>query len=100
MQAQNRKWYADSLWYLLNLTPNELREIFPDHKWESLKGKRKLYKRKIKTGEETMPPKPDDYEFGDTPEQIRVYLISKTTPKKKKKNFIIVVRGGFYPQNL
>src|SRR3990167_6093951 len=100
MQAQNRKWYADSLWYLLNLTPNELREIFPDHKWESLKGKRKLYKRKIKTGEETMPPKPDDYEFGDTPEQIRAYLSGTNHTTEEKENIIIDGRSRAYLHKL
>ena len=100
MQAQNRKWYADSLWFLLNLTPNELREIFPDHKWESLKGKRKLYKRKIKTGEETMPPKPDDYEFGDTPEQIRAYLSGTNHTTEEKENIIIDGRSRAYLHKL
>ena len=100
MQPQNRKWYADSLWYLLNLTPNELREIFPDHKWNSLKGKRKLYKRKIKTGEETMPPKPDDYEFGDTTEQIRNYLNGTNHTTEEKENIIIDGRSRAYLHKL
>lgn len=78
MQAINRVWYGDRLWYLLNLTPDELRKIFTEHKWETLRNKRKLYRREIKKGNEVMPPKPKDYSFGDTPEEIKACLDEQT----------------------
>src|SRR5258708_39188452 len=70
MQPVNRKWYGDKLWYLLNLEPNELREIFSDKAWDNLKNKRKIYRKKIKSGIEPYPPRPEEYQLGDRPETI------------------------------
>lgn len=71
---QNRKWVGDKLWYLLNLTNNELREVFKEQTWANLKNKRKLYRAKIRNGEIIMPRKPEQYHPTDTPEEIRERL--------------------------
>lgn len=67
----NSKWHGDRLWYLLNLPTEQLRIVFSDHQWDSVRSKRKLYRRKIRAGEITMPRRPRDYETGDTPEMVR-----------------------------
>lgn len=74
MQALNRYWYGDRLWILITLRPSELRLVFPDRTWESLRAKRKLYKRKIKNGEETAALRPSWYEVDMTPKEIREHL--------------------------
>lgn len=51
----NRRWVGDDLWNLLYCTPKDLRIIYPGHSWESLRAKRKLYRKKVKRGE-IMPP--------------------------------------------
>lgn len=71
---QNRKWVGNKLWYLLNLTNNELREVFKEQTWSNLKNKRKLYRAKIRNGEIIMPRKPEQYHPTDTPEEIRERL--------------------------
>lgn len=58
---QNRRWVGDDLWNLLYLPPADLRIIYPDHTWESLRNKRKLYRRKVKKGEIMPPRRSEEY---------------------------------------
>lgn len=67
----NRKWHGDKLWYLLNLPSDQLKIIFKESQWGSIKSKRKLYRRKVRTGEIMAPRRPREYEPTDTPEMVR-----------------------------
>lgn len=90
MQATNRKWYGDKLWYLLNLNPEELRAVFPEQTWDNLKNKRKMYRKQIKNGEEPYPTKPKDYRLNDTPEIIRDRLNKVKQFRESEVNELLV----------
>jgi len=70
----NRQWIGDQLWYLLNLPKDVLREVFPNHKWESLKSKRKLYRRYLRENKIMPPRRPKEYYEGESPDDIRQRL--------------------------
>lgn len=74
MQAINRKWYGDRMWYLLNLKPVEVRAVFSDQTPSNLKKKRTLFNKLYRQGEGTYPDRPKDYDPLDTPEMIRSRL--------------------------
>ena len=74
MQAQNRKWYGDRLWILLNLKTDVLRKVFHEYSPETLRGKRKMYNKKIRNSVEAMPPQPDWYHENLEPEEVRAQL--------------------------
>lgn len=57
---QNRRWIGDDLHNLLYLPPADLRIIYPNN-WESLRAKRKLYRRKVKKGEIMAPRRSEEY---------------------------------------
>lgn len=90
MQAVNRKWYGDRLWYLLNLQPQELRQIFQDQTWENLKNKRKLYRKQIRERKESVPPMPADYTPSDTPDEIRGRLDGAPTKTENEVRKLLV----------
>lgn len=52
------RWKGDELWYLLNLTLQQLEIRYPDYERNTLKGKRAYWRRKIERGEMAMPDKP------------------------------------------
>jgi hypothetical protein len=57
----NRRWIGDDLHNLLYCTPKDLRIIYPGHNWDSLRAKRKLFRKKVKRGEIMAPKRSEDY---------------------------------------
>lgn len=53
------KWEGENLWYLLNLSLKELRQKYPQEKYNTLKGKRGYWKKQIQEGKMQMPPQPE-----------------------------------------
>lgn len=53
------KWTGDDLWRLLNLPLKELQKLYPQHDYNTLKGKRGYWRDKIRQGEIQMPPRPE-----------------------------------------
>lgn len=70
----NRKWIGDRLWILLNEPTIRLRQIFPDTTASNLQNKRKLYKKKLREGDEGSPMRPDWYTSTMSPFEIRQKL--------------------------
>lgn len=51
----SRRWAGQDLINLLSMSKPQLLTTYPDHKWNSLKDKRKLYRRKIREGLISLP---------------------------------------------
>lgn len=68
------KWSGDRLWYLLNLSQDDLKIVFMEYPWSSLRVMRRIYKLRVDNGETMSPERPKDYNEKDSPETIRERL--------------------------
>lgn len=100
MQAQNRTWFGDKLWYLLNLPPELAREVFNDYSPETLRSKRKIYRKKIREGVEQAPQRPRDYSINEDAAQIRERLLNKKVEKDDAKESLIDLETRKYLHEL
>lgn len=90
MNTVNRKWYGDRAFILETLPGKELREVFPNLAWETLRNTRKIYRRRYKDGIEARPEQPNWYKPGMSAEEIQKNLKEEPVKTPEEINEFLV----------